>query len=290
MLPLLLAAAQLMFAAPASASTCTVVLGTVVGASCTHATCTMRSSKCESSAECCDRCGATKGCTAWTFESTGTCFLKNSTVGSEQRAGAVSGCINAADCPKPPPPAQPQVSVFIDTSAVLSRTDPGFKCWNIDASPNREWETRDLSNPLLASLGRQSLPGYLRFGGSGNDGLPYALDMSDPSSDGNGCAEGSSRCLNRTWTDNLANFAQRSGARLVFGLNVEVCAKPELAQLGRNPCSGQAWDPTEARALMQYLIKANHTVYGFGTHRCVAADYTALALVLYCIHFLCCAD
>jgi hypothetical protein len=288
---LLLAAAQFMIVAPVSASTCTVVLGTVVGARCTKATCTMGNSKCESSAECCDLCGTTKGCTAWTFESTGTrgtCFLKNSTVGSEPRAGAVSGCISAADCPKPPPPAQRQVSVFVDTRAVLSRTDPGFKCWNIDASPNREWEKRDLSDPLLASLGRQSLPGYLRFGGSGNDGLPYALDMSDPSSDGNGCAEGSRRCLNRTWTDNLANFAQRSGAKLVFGLNVEVCAKPELAQLGSNPCFGQAWDPTEARALMKYLIKANHTVYGFGKQIRVAAECTALALVLRCSHSLSC--
>ena len=104
--------------------------------------------------------------------------------------------------------------------------------------------------------------GYLRFGGAGNDGLPYALDMSDPSSNGNRCAAGGDgRCLNRTWTDNLANFARRSGAKLVFGLNVATCAKPAGQGKGKNRCAGQPWDPTEAEALMRYLIKANHSVY-----------------------------
>ena len=88
------------------------------------------------------------------------------------------------------------------------------------------------------------------------------LDMSDPSSNGNRCAAGGDgRCLNRTWTDNLANFARRSGAKLVFGLNVATCAKPAGQGKGKNRCAGQPWDPTEAEALMRYLIKANHSVY-----------------------------
>ena len=252
-----------------AAASCTMVNGTVLGSQCKHIQggCTLENMACSSAAKCCSLCQGHSGCTAWTFEprpdgthevSGGSCFLKNSTAGQEGRAGAVSGCISASDCPSPPPPAQAHVTVHIDTGAILSQTDTGFKCWNIDASPNREWETRDLSSPLLASLGRQSLPGYLRFGGSGNDGLPYALDMPDLSSLGNRCAPGSRRCLNRTWTDNLANFAKKSGAKLVFGLNVFICP----GATGRD-CKGQTWDPTEAKALMQYLIKANHTIYGF---------------------------
>lgn len=84
--------------------------------------------------------------------------------------------------------------------------------------------TRDLSSPLLRSLGAQSLPGYLRFGGSGNDGLRYALDMPDPGSPGNRCSPPAAgappearRCLNRTWVDNLCGFANSSKAKLVWG-------------------------------------------------------------------------
>ena len=80
----LLFAAALMIVAAVAAATCTVVSGMVVGARCTRATCTMGNSKCESSAQCCDHYSTTQGCTAWTFESTGTCFLKNSTAGTEQ--------------------------------------------------------------------------------------------------------------------------------------------------------------------------------------------------------------
>jgi hypothetical protein len=258
------AAAAAAVAAAAAASSCAVVLnGTVLGSVCHRGTCTLHNQRCASASQCCDLCVGYDGCTVWTFESAhgGACFLKNSTAGSDQRSGAVSGCVSAADCPPPPPPPQPHVTVRVDQTAIRSRTDPGFKCWNIDASPNREWETRDLSNPLLASLGRQSLPGYLRFGGSGNDGLPYALDMSDPSSAGNRCLEGSKRCLNRTWTDNLANFARRSGAKLVFGLNMMVCSGSSSREGGA--CRGSQWNPTEAKALMRYLIQANHSVFGF---------------------------
>ena len=175
----LLITAEVVPSAAAAASACTVRQGVVLGSACTKQTCTLDNKVCASPAECCDLCGSTEGCTTWTFEPAAgesgraACFLKSSAAGPyEPRAGAVSGCLSAADCPTPPPPPQPDVSVLVDTSAVLSRTDDGFKCWNIDASPNREWETRDLSSPLLASLGRQSLPGYLRFGGAGNDGLP----------------------------------------------------------------------------------------------------------------------
>ena len=59
------------------------------------------------------------------------------------------------------------------------------------------------------------------------------------------------------------------GAKLVFGLNVMVCRPPPAGEpdthtaAGKNACRGRPWDPTEAKALMKYLIQANHTVYGF---------------------------
>ena len=167
----------------------------------------------------------------------------------------------------------------VDATTVISRTDPGFKCWNIDGSAIRQWDTRDLSSPLLASLGRQSLPGYLRFGGSGNNELRYALDMPDTSSAGNQCAKGSERCLNRTWVDNLANFARRSGAKLVFGLNMAVC---ESTSVGSDGCFGQPWAPTEAKALMTYLIEANHSVFGFEVRLLFSPSKTNLSSLFAC--------
>jgi heparanase 1 len=169
--------------------------------------------------------------------------------------------------------AAPQVSVRVDATETISQTDPGYKCWNIDGSAIRQWDTRDLSSPLLASLGRQSLPGYLRFGGSGNNNLRYALDMSDESSAGNRCAalSGSERCLNRTWVDHLANFAQRSGAKLVFGLNMAVCDSSE----GSGNCFGEPWAAGEAKILMEYLIQANHSVFGFELGNEMDEHYTA---------------
>eukprot|EP00037_Helgoeca_nana_P025144 m.271247 g.271247 ORF g.271247 m.271247 type:complete len:616 (-) comp26872_c0_seq1:41-1888(-) len=259
---------------PTASPSCTVVDNMILGSK----PVTIAHVDTKSAAECCQRCQEFQSarCTVWTWEgrgnSKGTCFLKNSTLGAISKQGATSGCVSAADCvlptPPPSPPPNPNVRVEVDAASVLSRTDPGFKSWNIDASPNREWETRDLSNPLLASLGRQSVPGYLRFGGAGNDGLPYALDMSDPASAGNQCVKGSIRCLNRTWVDNLCGFASNSGAKLVFGLNINVCTNPDsdstrLEEPLANPCAGRPWDPTESRALMQYLIKANHTIFGF---------------------------
>jgi hypothetical protein len=152
-------------------------------------------------------------------------------------------------------------------------TDPGFKSWNIDASPNRQWNVRDLSDRTLRSLARQSLPGYLRFGGGGNDGLRYALDMSDPSSAGNACAHGATRCLNRTWFDNLHGFAEAAGAGLVFGLSM----------------TAAHWNSTDARALISYAIATNKTFFGFelGNEQCkkftaaeTAANFVALSTLL----------
>ena len=200
-------------------------------------------------ASCCSLCAsAAPACAAFTFEAhKGVCYLKNNTDATLQREGAISGAMPAAPTP---PPAPFDATVAVATAALRSTVDPGFKCWNIDASPNRQWDLRDLSDPLLHSLGRQSLPGYLRFGGSGNDGLNYALDMLDATGAGNTCVKGASRCLNRTWFDNLMGFAKASHAPIVFGLNILAGA-------------GTRWDSSDARALITYAIHANYSFYGF---------------------------
>jgi hypothetical protein len=129
--------------------------------------------------------------------------------------------------------------------------DARFKSWNIDGSLNRQWKSRDLSDRTLRSLARQSLPGYLRFGGGGNDDLRYALDMGDPTSPGIKCGSGPTKlCMDRTQFNNLHGFAESAGAKLVFGL-----AMPKTP---RND-----WNSTDARALMTYAIGANKSFFGF---------------------------
>ena len=116
-----------------------------------------------------------------------------------------------------------------------------------------------LSDPTLRSLARQSLPGYLRFGGGGNDLLSYALDMGDPASAGNKCPRGPARlCMNRSQFDNLYGFAEAAGAKLVFGL-----AMPRSN-------GGGIWNSTEARALMSYAIGSCKRLFAFelGNEQC----------------------
>ena len=234
---------------------------------------TFRHNRSGSFEDCCVMCAGSATpprCVAFTFEpgtgsSPGVCFLKSSGAPVAHKPGARSGTVAAPPTtpplpPPPPPPGNVTAVVSVSRGPELNRIDDGFKTWNIDASPNRGWDRRDLSNPTLRSLGRLSRPGYLRFGGAGNDGLNYALDMAAPGSTGNGCAAGASRCLNRTWVDNLCGFAEASGARLVFGLNVNV--RKGTGAIGDGPGEG-VWDPAEARAMIKYAIGANHSFWGF---------------------------
>ena len=96
---------------------------------------------------CCKFCKQTDGCVAFTYEAQGPggahCFLKNTTDGAHSQAGAVSGSF------EPPPPPTPTAARVAVLPTIVNVVDEGFKTWNIDASPNREWDTRDLSQPLL---------------------------------------------------------------------------------------------------------------------------------------------
>lgn len=180
---------------------------------------------CESVSACCSHCSADSACAAFTYEQAQQkCFLKNSTVGRRQAGGAVSGA------PAPPPLVAPAITL---RQGLISRTDPHYKSWNIDASPNRQWDTRNLSDPQLHYLAAASEPGLLRFGGSGNDGLHYGVGRPCPAS---------GRCLNESHFSRLMKFAEAAGSRIVFGVNI------------RTHDSQGAWDPSEFAALLDWAI------------------------------------
>lgn len=140
-----------------------------------------------------------------------------------------------------------------------------FNCWTIDASENRGWEQRNLSDPKLLYLASQSKVGYMRFGGGGNDDFAYAVgNPSRPT-----CPPPSPasvellrlgkqlpHCLNETWFNNLMSFAQASGAKLIFALAVNNT---------KEAFGDSWWDPTDARYLLKYAIEryGKNAIYGF---------------------------
>ena len=149
--------------------------------------------------------------------------------------------------------------VRINTSKLLFRTSPRYKCWNIDGSPNRGFGQRNLSNPNLLQLAKGLPAGYLRFGGSGNDGLWYG----DGIGPGTSCVDGAVRhfdCLNATMTDGLLALADAASARLVFGLSISNVGCPRdanyrtcLQQPGRQWGNVSSWNSTNAEAMVRYL-------------------------------------
>ena len=190
-------------------------------------------------ADCCSRCHEVAECAAFTFEAdTAMCYLKSSSSSRVSKSGAISGIVN-------PSPGSVTFNLTLG-EAVVSTTLPTYKSWNIDASADRQFFTRNLSSFELHYLAKNSMPGLLRFGGTGNDGLVYAF--------GNTTC-GHDPCLNQSWFDNLMGFAKDAGAPVVFGLSIKPRSQ---ASNGDN-----VWDPANARELLQYAIQAGHTFFGF---------------------------
>ena len=153
----------------------------------------------------------------------------------------------------------------VSLSGVYHHIDPKFKCWNVDPSENREWESRNLSRlapggEKLYALARASRPGYLRFGGGGADTFaynipgapaPYLNCSALPELGRAQLGKQPPHCLNSTWLLNLLDFADSSGASLIFGLDINART------------AGDKWDPTPAKALIQFATSHGHNVFGF---------------------------
>eukprot|EP00937_MAST-01D_sp_MAST-1D-sp2_P002139 g2139.t1 len=136
------------------------------------------------------------------------------------------------------------VSVHVDTSKLIWRTQPYYNSWNIDASPNRGFLHRNLTSANMLELARGLPGGVLRFGGSGNDALWYGDGIGDST-----CAEAAARqfnCLNATMLDGLLALAEAASARLVFGLNLDNAYK-------RHWNGSTTWNSTNAEALIRHL-------------------------------------
>jgi hypothetical protein len=96
-----------------------------------------------SAAECCRLCAADdEGCAAFNFEPAERvgCFFQADALLCAGRnctkPAVISGVVRR---PSPQPAAGPAT---VSVGGVYHHTDPLFKCWNIDPSENRGWESR----------------------------------------------------------------------------------------------------------------------------------------------------
>ena len=115
------------------------------------------------------------------------------------------------------------VSLTIDGSAPLSRTEDFYASWNIDSSRQRAFFDTNFSNPQLLYLASLIGGARIRFGGTGNDYLHYDVPSASP------CLPTQPfeyECLNTTWLDNLFKLSSAAGSPLVFGL----CVSPQQQQ------------------------------------------------------------
>ena len=136
------------------------------------------------------------------------------------------------------------VTVTIGTQAI-HEIDPSFLSLNQDACMAAEpasWAT--LALPRTIRLASALAPAYFRFGGTQEDWTNYST--------ANNTATGVAGVQRRVAKlsvhqfDELAEFAAKSGWRLVFGLNA----------LDR-PCINCAWNSTNAEILLRHAPVAN---------------------------------
>jgi len=209
---------------------------------------------------CCAACASNTNCKFFTYEGgkNGLCHLKNEDGpdSSRKNASCTSGFVGVAP-PAPPPPAD----VSVDAGVKRHTTGDNFVCWNIDASRNRGFFWRNLSarDPKsygaqlarqAAEIGKRQTAGYslLRFGGSGNDYLTYAIGDTKcpPQSD-------YTECMNETVTRDLFSFADKANAKIIFGLSLNTGHDRRLTTL-QGPGFPFPWDPSNARQLFKFIF------------------------------------
>lgn len=161
---------------------------------------------------------------------------------------------------------------------------------------NRQFFTRNLTDAHLVYLARESLPGYLRFGGTGNDELTYAFgDYNRTAKELNAThlAGKSSWICHFEWpviwlrpdqpshhlwahfceaahphihslaqtyrqSPGLMNLASKSGAKMLFGLNITHSRVNKSKEYPEG-----LWDPQNARDMISYALAQRFEFYGF---------------------------
>uniref|UniRef100_M8D0M8 Heparanase-like protein 3 n=1 Tax=Aegilops tauschii TaxID=37682 RepID=M8D0M8_AEGTA len=166
-------------------------------------------------------------------------------------------------------------AVTVDGRRAIASTGEDFVCATLDWWPpdkcdygtcswgNASLLNLDLSNKILLNAIKAFSPLVLRLGGSLQDKVVYGTaDRPGPCAPFNrsksemfGFTQG---CLPMPRWDDLNAFFEKSGAKIVFGLN---------ALNGRVPLQGGAmggnWDTTNAASFIRYTAGKGYKIYGW---------------------------
>ena len=134
-------------------------------------------------------------------------------------------------------------TLTIDGARPVHTTAPYFASMNIDSSTDREFFMLPWDSPaLLAAAAGLSAGGgaHVRFGGTGNNALRYAVPGAPP------CPAGFATCLNETTWRNVAALAAAAQSPIIFGVN--------FFPSGRT--SNKTFDPTNAVQFFRWARQA----------------------------------
>ncbi|KAE8690962.1 Heparanase-like protein 3 [Hibiscus syriacus] len=166
-------------------------------------------------------------------------------------------------------------TVFIEGKAAIGRIDDDFICATLDWWPPEKCDygtcswglagllNLDLSNNIFLNAIRAFSPLKIRLGGSLQDKVIYGTDENQQhctsfvknTSEMFGFTNG---CLPMNRWDQLNSFFQKSGAKIIFGLNA-------LAGRTVHP-NGEAvgaWNYTNAESFIRYTVEKNYTIHGW---------------------------
>ncbi|KAM7264879.1 hypothetical protein ACFE04_002562 [Oxalis oulophora] len=166
-------------------------------------------------------------------------------------------------------------AVFIDGKSFIGEIDNDFICATLDWWPPTKCDygtcpwghasllNLDLSNTVLLNAIRAFSPLKIRLGGTLQDKLVYGtpdskqdcVQFRNDSSLMFGFTEG---CLPMSRWDELNDFFQKSGAKIIFGLNA-LAGKT----VRRDALTVGDWDSTNAESFIRYTVKKNYTIHGW---------------------------
>ncbi|KAL9249017.1 Heparanase-like protein [Drosera capensis] len=168
-----------------------------------------------------------------------------------------------------------QGDVLIDGRVAIGEIDDDFICATLDWWPPDKCDygtcswghasllNLDLNNNILQNAIKAFSPLKIRLGGTLQDKVIYeSSDLTQPckqfvrsSSEMFGFTQG---CLPMQKWDELNAFFQRTGAKIIFGLN---------ALAGRtiqaDGSASGAWNPSNAESLIRYTVGKGYTIHGW---------------------------
>lgn len=166
-------------------------------------------------------------------------------------------------------------TVIIDGSSVIGNIDDDFVCATLDWWPPQKCDygtcswglasllNLDLNNKIFLNAVKAFSPLKLRLGGSLQDKVIYGTeDYNQPctpfvrkESEIFGFTQG---CLPMQRWDELNDFFQKAGAKIVFGLNALNGKSIHAGGSANGP-----WNYTNAESFIQYTVGKNYDIHGW---------------------------